>query len=224
MNKKQFWIVANWKSNETIAEALQWVGEVGPHLESSNVKAVVCPTFTALEEVKKAVIVDHWPLFVGAQDLSPFGEGPYTGEEPAVLLRGLADLAILGHSERRKNFGETDQMVAEKVKRALENRIKPLVCVQDENTPVPEGADLVAYEPIFAIGSGQPDSPQNANEVAGKIKKRWGEELTVLYGGSVTSQNAKPFLQAENLSGLLIGGDSLKSEDFIEIIKIASSI
>lgn len=222
---KNIWVIANWKSNETIAEALEWISTVGPKLpKAPSIKVVVCPTFTALEEVKKEVVVNHWPLWVGAQDLSPFGEGPYTGEEPAPILKGLADLAILGHSERRKNFAETDEMVAEKVRRALESRIKPLVCVQDENTPVPVGVDLVAYEPVFAIGTGHPDSAENANQIALNLKKRLGGETEILYGGSVTSENAKPFLQAEGLNGLLVGGDSLNADDFLKIVEMAAVI
>jgi triosephosphate isomerase len=217
----KIWIIANWKSNKTIGEALQWLDVVGPKLrKDSKVQVVVCPPFTDIEEVKKTILVGGFPLLVGAQDLSPFEDGPYTGEESARILKDIVALAILGHSERRANFGETDEIVAQKVMRAREFNIQPLVCLQNSETPVPEGAKIVAYEPVFAIGSGNPDTPENADGVAGKIKQKYGEGLDVLYGGSVESKNALMFLQQQNLSGLLIGGASLDPEEFLEIVKI----
>ncbi len=218
---KNIWIIANWKSNETLAEALNWISVVGPKLEKrENLKVVVCPTFTAIEEVKKAIMVGNYPIMVGAQDLSPFEEGAYTGEEAASILKQFISLAILGHSERRQNFGETDEMVSEKVKQALDHQIIPLVCVQNMDTPVPEGVNLVAYEPIFAIGSGHPDTPEDSDSVA-KTLKEGHEDREVLYGGSVTSENIKAFLQRDNLSGVLVGGASLDPEEFIKIIEQA---
>lgn len=219
---KDLWVVANWKSNKGIKEALEWVDFVGPKLERRpNLKVVVCPVFTDIEEVKKAVLVGNYPLLVGAQDLSPFEDGPYTGEEPAKILSELVDLVILGHSERRANFGETDETVAQKVKQANEHRIVPLVCVQDEKTPVPEDVKLIAYEPIFAIGTGNPDSAENAANVARDLKIKYSAEMAVLYGGSVTGENAKPFMQQEEISGLLIGKSSLDPESFLKIIDVA---
>ena len=219
---KKRWIIANWKSNKTISEALAWIEVVGPKLpRQKNLKVVVCPNFTNLEEAKKAVLVGNYPLIVGSQDLSPFEDGPYTGEESARILTEIVDLAILGHAERRKNFGETDGMVTEKVKRAKEYNIIPLVCVQSAETAVPEGVNLVAYEPVFAIGTDHPDTPDNAVMVAGKIKQLHGQGLEVLYGGDVNPQNAKSFLQGEELSGLLIGRASLEAEEFLQIIEIA---
>lgn len=221
---KDIWVIANWKDNKTIAEALSWVEQVGPQLgKRDNVKVAVCPTFVALEEVKKAVVVGNYPLLVGSQDLSAKDAGPFTGEEAAKLLSGLADLAILGHSERRQNFQETDEDVAQKVKRAKDANILPLVCIQGENTPVPQGARLVAYEPIFAIGTGNPDTPENAAKVAKSLRVKWGS-LEVLYGGSVTSNNAKAFLQQEDISGVLIGGASLDPQEFVRIVKVAYQI
>lgn len=222
---KNIWVVANWKSNKNISEALAWIDQVGPELpRKDNLKLVVCPTYIDIEEVKKAVLVGNYPLIVGSQDLSPFEDGPYTGEESARILSDVVDLAILGHSERRENFGETDAMVAEKVKRAKEFKIEPLVCLQSEETLVPEGVRLVAYEPVFAIGTGNPDTPANAAEVAEGIKGRNGQGLEVLYGGSVNSDNCKAFLQQEALNGLLIGKASLEAEEFLKIVDIASKI
>lgn len=220
MDKKTVWLVANWKANKTIAEALDWIARVGPQIpKNETLKVVVCPAFSALSEVKKAITVGNFPLMTGAQDLSPFGTGPYTGEEPAEFLESMADLAILGHSERRKNFGETDEMVAKKVQQANTGRIIPLVCVQNAETAVPEGCKLAAYEPVWAIGTGQADTPQNANEVADKLKQQYGEELTVLYGGSVNADNVKSFTERESISGVLVGTASLDTEEFLKICK-----
>lgn len=222
---KTIWIIANWKSNKTMSEALQWVGLVGPKVpKRENLKVAVCPTFVCLEEVKKAILVGGFPIMVGSQDLSSYGEGAYTGEEAARILKDLVEISILGHSERRQSFGETDEMVAEKVIQAKEYKIKPLVCVQDEKTPVPDGVNLVAYEPIFAIGSGNPDTPANAAEVANNLQIKYGTGLEVLYGGSVTSGNAKAFLQQENISGLLIGKASLDAIEFVNIVEIATKV
>lgn len=225
MDKKDIWIIANWKSNKNIAEALAWIDDVGPNLENRpNLKIVVCPAFTDIEEVKKAVVVGNYPLIVGSQDLSPFEEGPYTGEESARILADLVDLAILGHSERRQNFGETDQTVSQKVIQAKKYNIIPLVCVQGKDSAVPPEVKLIAYEPVFAIGTGNPDTPQNAAQVAQSLQAKYGEDVQVLYGGSVTSQNAKAFLQQEEIAGLLIGQASLETEEFLKIVQIASQI
>lgn len=223
--KKNIWIIANWKSNKNIAEALEWIETVGPQIHKrENLKVVVCPTFVCLEEVKKAILVGGFPIIVGSQDLSPYDDGAYTGEETARILRDLVDLSILGHFERRKNFGETNDMVADKVNQARQYNIEPLVCVQDDGTPVPSGVKLVAYEPIFAIGTGNPDTPANAEEVAQTIINKCGEEVEVLYGGSVTSENAGAFLKQVNISGLLIGRASLEADEFIKIVEIAEKI
>lgn len=226
MNMKNLWIIANWKANKSIKEALEWISIVGPKLEKrEDLKVVVCPTFSALSEVKKEIMVGSYPLMVGAQDLSPFSAGAYTGEEPASILQQFVDLSIIGHSERRENFSETDEMVAKKVRRAIEANILPLVCLQGDNTPIPEGCNLVAYEPIFAIGSGNPDTPTSANEVAEKLKDQYGkvqpagrQSLEVLYGGSVTADNAKTFILEQNINGLLIGKSSLDAYEFVEIV------
>ncbi len=216
---KKIWIIANWKSNKTITEALEWVSRVGPEIpKRENLKVVVCPTFSCLSEVKKAVTVGGFPILVGSQDISAFGVEAYTGEESASLIKELVGLSIIGHSERRQNFSETDEMVAAKVEQALRNNITPLVCVQGVDTPVPEGVKLAAYEPVFAIGTGNPDTPENANQVA-KVLKGLHQDLEVLYGGSVTSENIKSFINQENISGVLIGGASLNAEEFVKIVK-----
>lgn len=222
---KNIWIIANWKSNKTIGEALDWISKVGPEIpKRDNLKVVVCPTFSALSEVKKAITVGNFPLLLGVQDLSPFGIGAYTGEEPAELLRGLTGMAILGHSERRQNFGETDEVIAKKVIWANESSITPLVCVQGPDTSVPNDCKIVAYEPVFAIGTGNPDTPEDANQIAEYLKEKHGQDLEVLYGGSVTGENTKAFLLQPNISGMLIGKASLDPEEFLKICKVMERI
>lgn len=221
---KNIWIIANFKTNKNIAEVLEWVEQVGPKIpRRDNLKVAVCPTFTALEEAKKAVLVGSYPLLVGSQDLSPYDEGAYTGEEAASILKQFVDLSILGHSERRKNFGETDELVLKKVEQALEHDILPLVCIQDKNTPIPEKCKLIAYEPVFAIGSGTPDTPANAQEVAIAVIQNH-KETEVLYGGSVNSENCTAFVKQDNISGLLIGKASLEAEEFVKIINECSNL
>jgi triosephosphate isomerase (TIM) len=222
MTNQRYWIIANWKSNKTLAEDLEWLSKVGPELRKSDqVKVVVCPMFDALPEMKKHIQVGNFPIILGSQDLSPFDTGAYTGEEPAAILKDYVGLSILGHSERRQNFKENDELVAQKVEQAKKYQITPVLCVQGADTPVPEGCQVIAYEPVFAIGTGNPDTPQNANEVAGKLKERNGAELDVLYGGSVNHENCKAFLQQDNISGLLIGKSSLDAEEFVKIVQQA---
>lgn len=217
---KNLWIIANWKSNKTISEALDWVSKVGLNIpKQDNLKVVVCPTFSSLSEVKKAVIVGNFPLIIGAQDLSPFDGGAYTGEEPAQLLSQLVSFAMIGHSERRENFLESDEMIAKKVVQALQNNITPLVCIQGPDTPVPPGCKLVAYEPIFAIGTANPDTPENAGRVARLLQQRYGEDLEVLYGGSVNSANVKGFVSQPDITGILVGNAALDAGEFLRIIK-----
>jgi triosephosphate isomerase len=217
---KNIWIIANWKSNKTLSEAMEWMEKVGPNLHvPPHIKVAVCPDFICLEEVSKSVKVGNFPIIVGTQDLSPYPEGAYTGEEPAEAIKGMASLAILGHSERRQNFSETYEMVSQKVEQAKTVGIVPLVCIQNEKTPVPEGVSLVAFEPIEAIGTGVADTPSDAEEVAKVVIDRVGGNIEVLYGGSVNSQNAKAFIQQEHISGLLIGTASLDPEEFLKIVE-----
>lgn len=226
MDQKHLWIVANWKSNKNISEATDWVSQVGPNIpKEPNLKVVVCPPFLDIEEVKKTILVGNFPLEVGSQDLSPFDIGAHTGEEAAKILAQLVTFSIVGHSERRREFGETDQMISDKVKQALDNGITPILCIQGVETPIPEGVSLVAYEPIFAIGTGHPDTPENANQVAREVKNKINQEdLEILYGGSVTKENVRSFLDQPNLLGVLVGGASLDPGEFIKIVKVATQI
>lgn len=232
-DNKSIWIIANWKSNKTIAEALDWVSKVGPHIPKvDNLKVVVCSTFSCLSEVRKAIQVGSFPLMVGAQDLSPFAAGAYTGEEAAQYLKEFVDLAIIGHSERRYNFGETDQMVSKKVTQAVESGITPLVCVQSEQTPIPSSCSLIAYEPVSAIstglsntpGVGRADNPESADSIANHFKEKYQKTLEVIYGGSVDSQNVRGFISKESIDGVLVGNASLDPEEFIKIMNVCEGL
>lgn len=188
----------------SLAGALEWLDIVGSQLPvDSNLKIVVCPDANCLEEVKKEIKSKQYPLLMGMQDLP-------------VLDKNLASLAILGHSSRRQQ-GETDDLVAQKVKQVVEKEIIPLVCVQGSETLVPDGCKLIAYEPVFAIGTGNPDTPENAQIVAGKLSAK-AQNLEILYGGSVNSENVTSFVSQSNICGVLIGKASLDASEFVRII------
>lgn len=229
--EKTLWIIANWKSNKTIAEALDWLNIVGPKLTNNEnlpagrqgLKVVVCPAFSCLAELKKEIQTNNYPVILGSQDLSPFGVGAFTGEEPAEILKDLVSYSIIGHSERRENFAETDKMVSQKFNKAKEAGIEGVVCVQGVETPIPVGCAITAYEPVFAIGTGTPDTPENAEKVAEQIKSG-KPEVSVLYGGSVTGQNCRSFTSQKDISGLLIGKASLDAEEFLKIIANCATV
>jgi triosephosphate isomerase (TIM) len=221
---KKIWIIANWKSNLSLSESLDWINAVGPKLNKrEDLQVVVCPRFSALPELHQEIQTHNYPIVLGSQDLSPFGLGSFTGEEPADLLKELVTMSIIGHSERRSKFGETDEMVKTKCEVARKSGIEPILCVQDANTPIPEGIKITAYEPVFAIGTGTPDTPENAESVAKEIKSK-NPELSILYGGSVTSENCESFIDQESISGLLIGKASLNSEEFLKIIQNCAKV
>lgn len=224
---KNIWVIANWKANKSISEALEWVSEVGPQIpKDERLKVVVCPSFVCLEQVAKEIKVGGYNLIVGSQDLSLFSAGAYTGEVVASLLSEIVSISIVGHSERRKNFNETEEVVAKKVKQANLVGITPLVCVQGEETRIPDGTKLIAYEPVWAIstgltntpGSGIADNPEEANKVANSLKQKHGD-IEILYGGSVNTQNVKGFISKPFIDGVLVGNASLNAGEFVKIVK-----
>ena len=217
---KNIYVVANWKSNMTMAQGLDWISKVGPNIpKTEELKVIVCPALSSVSEILKTIKVGGFPIMVGSQDISPFGVGAYTGEESASLVKDLVEFSIIGHSERRQNFFESDEMVSRKVNQASEQGITPIFCVQGSDTPVPEICTLVAYEPVFAIGTGNPDTPESADKVAKMLKDLYKSEMEVLYGGSVTAENVKSFIVEENINGVLVGKASLNADEFIAIIK-----
>lgn len=221
---KKIWIIANWKSNLSLSESLEWINKVGPQLNKrEDLQVVVCPRFSALAELHQEIKTNNYPIVLGSQDLSPFGIGSFTGEEPAELLKELVSMSIVGHSERREKFAETDGMIAEKIKQAQESGIEPILCIQNSETPIPEGVKIAAYEPVFAIGTGTPDTPENAQKVASQIKSI-APDINILYGGSVTSENCESFVEQEEICGLLIGKASLDASEFLKIIQNCAKV
>lgn len=210
-------IVANWKSNKLQSEAIDWLNYLENFLSEDDKVVVVCPPFTLLSTLKNVTEEKNIPLLLGAQDVSPFETGAYTGEVAATQIKEFADYVIIGHSERRQNFAETDDMLVKKVQRAIAVGLRVIFCVQDKDTLIPEGVEIVAYEPVFAIGSGTPDTPENAEEVARFIKEQRNIPV-VLYGGSVTPENIKAFVTQPSINGVLVGGASLESESFLGLI------
>ena len=222
--EKKIWIIANWKSNLNLSESLEWINKVGPQLNKrEDLQVVVCPRFSALPELHQEIQTNNYPIVLGSQDLSPFGIGSFTGEEPAELLKELVSMSIIGHSERREKFGETDEMIAEKFKQAQVAGVEPILCIQNTETPIPENVKITAYEPVFAIGTGTPDTPENAQRVAAQVKST-NPQLSVLYGGSVNSENCGSFVDQESISGLLIGKASLDADEFLKIIQNCAKV
>lgn len=229
---KKIFLVANWKSHKNIQEAhtfitrflsssfINWL-HASQEEKALTKEIILCPPFHLLSELAKMITDIHVkvPVELGAQDISPFASGSHTGEVSASEVVGLVKYIIIGHSERRREFGETDELVARKVKEALRAGLEPIVCVQEESTPVPDGVRIIAYEPLSAIGSGKPDSPEDALRVASTFKS--SGVPYVLYGGSVTSENVHKFTSLEGIDGVLVGGASLDPDSFAEIIKRA---
>lgn len=221
---KKISIIANLKSYKNEDEAKIWlenfkkVNELG--IDPKQKEAIICPAFTQLFSFFSYFSSNDIKASLGAQDVSPFDEGAFTGEVSAKQLKDFATHVLVGHSERRKNFGETDEMLVKKVEMVLKYGLIPIFLVQGKETPIPQGITMVAYEPIFAIGTGNPDTPESADAVSKSIKAS-RPELRVLYGGSVKSGIVRSFTEKENIDGVLVGGASLDAEEFLKIIQNA---
>ena len=215
-------IVANWKSNKTINEAKNWLEEFkSQDINLDNKEVIICPSFATLAFLKEEIVRGNLPVSLGAQDISEFGEGAYTGEINAHQVREFAKYVIIGHSERRKNFNENDDLLNKKVSMAMSQEITPIFCISSADMNVPSQVNIVAYEPIDAIGTGNADSPSDADEVARKIKENNRHVEYVLYGGSVDPDNVSSFTKLENINGVLVGGGSLNASEFLRIIQNA---
>jgi len=200
-------IVANWKMNpSSLAEAKKLFKAV------KNTKAIICPPFVYLSALRVA----------GAQDCFWEDSGAYTGEVSPLMLKNMGvEYVIIGHSERRKYFKETNEIIEKKLKAALKIGLKPILCI-DKISQIPPDIKrnlIIAYEPLFAIGTGKACSPERAKKMRLAIRKVVGSKTPILYGGSVNSQNARGYLAQAGFQGLLVGGASLKPKEFIDIIK-----
>ena len=219
---KKLMIVGNWKSNKTVGEAEEWLDKIrNSKFEIRNsMEIVLCAPFTLLPLLAiKLQSYKATKLKLGAQDVSAFPDGAYTGEISSRMLKDLGvEYVMIGHSERRKYFQEDDQMLANKVKEALDVGLIPIYCVRGKTTPVPDGVKILLYEPQAAIGTGQAGSPEEADQIGKSLREILGKDVMILYGGSVTSDNVLDFCRQENLDGVGIGGASLDAEKFLWIL------
>ncbi|PWH05765.1 triose-phosphate isomerase [Brachybacterium endophyticum] len=247
-------MAGNWKMNLDWKQGLSLVEDLGDALkglDTSAVEAVVLPPFVDLRTVQTAVDAGKLPIGYGSQDISAHESGAYTGEVSASMLSALgASYATVGHSERREYHGETEQVTNAKVKAALDGGLTPILCVGE---PLEErkagkqveytlaqleggleglsaeqvGSLVVAYEPVWAIGTGEVATPDDAQEVCGAIRD-WvrtahgeaaADAVRVLYGGSVKSSNVAELMTKPDVDGALVGGASLKADEFAKIVR-----
>ncbi len=247
-------IAANWKMHKTHLEAIQAVQKLSYLLDAEDterVEVVICPAFTALRSVETLIDSDRLPFGLGAQDVYHEDEGAFTGEVSPVMLAALkVRYVIVGHSERRELFGETDEVVNRKVRAVLAHGMRPILCVGEtlserdaglteekvvgqlerdlRGVSAEQAAELVvAYEPIWAIGTGRNALPADAGETIGVIRRALAsrfsaevaEAVRIQYGGSVKPGNIRDFMAHPEIDGALVGGASLDPESFALIVK-----
>jgi triosephosphate isomerase len=243
------YLAANWKMHKTVAEAAEFVDALLPRISATQHDVVICPPFTALT----AVVERRYgtAVKVAAQNMHEADFGAFTGEVSAPMLAEIGvEAVVLGHSERRQHFGETDEALARKVPAALAAGLEPILCVGESeeardagqteavlesqlqaDLAAVEPADLsrvvVAYEPIWAIGTGRTASPEQAEEALAFIRDvlrgrgAAADEARILYGGSVKPANAAELLAREEIDGALVGGASLDVDEFAAIVEAA---
>jgi triosephosphate isomerase len=245
-------VAGNWKMNKTVAEARTLVAEMTPSLRAiKDVEKVLCPPFMSL--VPMAALLQGTDIGLGAQNMHWETKGAYTGEIAPGMVAEFCKYVIIGHSERRTYFGETDETVNKKTVAARTSNLIPIVCVGETlaeyesgrtaevvSRQVREGLKsldaefaarvVVAYEPVWAIGTGRASTGENANAVVRDYIRKplaamYGEDaaqaIRVLYGGSVTGVNAAEFFGQPDIDGALVGGASLKVDDFVAIVRAA---
>ena len=247
-------IAGNWKMNKDLNESAELINGLKSKLATlpKGVKAIVCPPFTSLEFAKK--LLEGSTIELGAQNMYYEDDGAFTGEVSAKMLKSVGcRYVILGHSERRQHFGETDASINKKVKKAYASGLIPIICVGETlrereknitNQVVTRqikgclkdisAADveksIIAYEPVWAIGTGKVATPQQAQEVHESIRKLIGqlyspttaEKVVIQYGGSVKPDNAKDLLHQPDIDGALVGGACLKADSFAAIVQAAA--
>ena len=240
-------IAGNWKMNKSALLAEEFSNEILEKKLDDEVEALICPPFTAIDRVKKT-LGDKVKL--GAQNLSEREEGAVTGEISAEMLVDLGcDYVIVGHSERRDYFKESSETVRAKAEKAIESGLVPIICVGESLEVREEGRQnefvnemlmksaeklkgelVVAYEPIWAIGTGKTCSPEDAESMCKNIRETLKEmgfeasKIRILYGGSVKPLNIAGLMSMENIDGSLVGGASLKVEDFVKLVNYKGEI
>lgn len=243
-------IGGNWKMNKGVAETAEFAKRFKEKkISTTGIDVFVAPPFTSLIEAKKSF--EGTGISVGAQNLFWEDEGAYTGEISAVFLKELGiDWVIIGHSERRTYFGETNAGVRKKVEKALQKQLKVVICIgeTEEEREVGKAKDVVekqieegllgivdydasnlavAYEPVWAIGTGKTPHPEDAQEMHAVIRRKLGyksDQIRIMYGGSVKVHNLKEFITQEDIDGALIGGAALDLDGFVGMINIAKEI
>ncbi len=252
---RRLFIAGNWKMNHGVKETEDFFTQLFTLVSDYNkVDIAIAPPFTSIP--KAVEVCKTKPILIGAQNMYYEDKGAFTGEISPKFLKELGvDFVILGHSERRHIFGETNDLIAKKLKKALDEGFTPILCVgetlkerEDEKTETvlkeqvdsafnnltPDEAKrvIIAYEPVWAIGTGKTATPEIARNSHFFIRKRIKElynsivadEIRILYGGSVKPENAKSLLEVDEIDGALIGGASLKPQSFAEIIKIGMEV
>ena len=230
-------IVGNWKMNKSISQAAEFLKEIKGKIKSKNADVVICAPFTILNEVNK--LLKKSSIKLGAQNMYFEEKGAFTGEISAEMLKDVGcTYVIIGHSERRHYFHEDNILIHKKLKKALEHHLTPIFCVGETleerkggktHSTIKEqiqiglkGLDaskvVIAYEPVWAIGTGNTATPQQAQEVHQFIRKMVGKNTIIIYGGSVNPYNCKDLLTQKDIDGAFPGGASLKPKDFSEII------
>ena len=245
-------IAGNWKMNTTVSEAIELVKAMRAGLdEITNVDKVICPPFISLAAVRE--LIKGSSIKLGAQNLYFEEKGAYTGEISPLMLADLCEFVIIGHSERRQYFNETGEIVNKKVKAALRAGLKPILCIGESFEENEAGRTeevvteqlmassariyylsglIIAYEPVWAIGTGRAATGKQANKTIGFIRrtvsekygKRIARDVRILYGGSVTAENAAEFMNQPEIDGALVGGASLKANEFLSIVRQTSKI
>lgn len=242
-------IAGNWKMNTTLAEAIALVKELLPGLERiEGVEKVLCPPFISLAAVRE--LVKGTSIRLGAQNMYFEERGAYTGEISPLMLAGLCEFVILGHSERRQYFKETEEIIEKKVRAALKVGLRPILCIGETIEENEAGRTeevlvrqlslptaylnslVLAYEPVWAIGTGRAAKGGQANDTIGFIRrfvaKQTGNEVAqkipILYGGSVDSKNIAEFMNQPEIDGALVGGASIRAGEFLAIVKQTAEI
>lgn len=240
-------IAGNWKMNKTIAETIEFINEIKDKLNDDKVEALICAPFTVLKDLKDATKGTN--IKVGAQNMHYAENGAFTGEVSAPMLKELGmDYVIIGHSERRQYFNETNEACNKKVLKALEVGINPILCCGEtlEQREANETKNIckvqveealkdvdvndiskvvIAYEPIWAIGTGKTATSEDANDVIAYIRqvvanlyKDLANEVRIQYGGSVKPSNVGEIMNQSDIDGALVGGASLEANDYIQLV------